>query len=625
VHELNGFRNDAAGWLKKYGDERELQITALNAIDGTKQALARKLQGSMSQHQDRIISRTQFEGIMRTKPNPKGWPDNARWVAFTSREDQLKHGRNMGYVVLPQEQIDKDIAHNWEKYEAKLDKAALNTFRKHWNGLLEKADAITDRRTQSLVNWLEAQLFIDSLEDFSSKNIEDGVMFEDAIGEAIFGMGSSKTGQQKIEAWVKEARASIKSNVLWRAIALNQEEGVAEVDAALQAALSQSTPLTVAAWNIAMANLKNLQRLADTYKKAQGVYDGNLKAGGASGSNAFGVRLKPINTRGLDRIVITAGDTIFRTFRIDRAGDFISEKIIQHLFCIRAMVDPMDSLRLVAAQAKEQKLANAQILQRINTAKAFLDLDVPRTQHTASLADAWGEVKKNASKGPAAIKDARLAVVVMLIESGNFTKLIAESKGDKKAYAMIAASGMSITAAALDIASVPAKNIWDSQAATYQRLKLFGGLLAGTASLVMAVVDLGSAMEEKGKGRTSLALLYGLKTLAGGIGGVLTIGTGFSYGAGVLLELSGQAKLAQSARVVGAGATRIIAARILMMSVGAWITVITISLQLFIWKFTPDALEEWCAGCAFGPTGQRKNWNPQRQMEAFDSALVEVL
>ncbi|PKO88305.1 MAG: hypothetical protein CVU18_07670, partial [Betaproteobacteria bacterium HGW-Betaproteobacteria-12] len=77
VHELNGFRNDAAGWLKKYGDERELQITALTAIDGTKQALARKLQGSMSQHQNRVMGRGTFQDIMRVKPNPRGWPETA--------------------------------------------------------------------------------------------------------------------------------------------------------------------------------------------------------------------------------------------------------------------------------------------------------------------------------------------------------------------------------------------------------------------------------------------------------------------------------------------------------------------------------------------------------------------
>ncbi|PKO85163.1 MAG: hypothetical protein CVU18_21560 [Betaproteobacteria bacterium HGW-Betaproteobacteria-12] len=571
------------------------------------------------------MGRGTFQDIMRVKPNPRGWPETARWVPFTAREDLLKHGPGMGYVVLPQEHIDSNITQTWDKYESKLDKTALDTFRKNWDKLQTQADALIDRRTHALVNWLEAKLFIDSLEDFHPKNIEDGVMFEDAIGEAIFGMGSSKTGQKKIEAWVREAKASSKGNLLWRAIALNQEESIADVDAALQTAISQTTPLTLAAWNIAMTNLKNMQRLADTYKKAQGVYDGNLKAGGSSGASAFGVRLKPINTRGVDRIVITAGDAIFRAFRIDKAGDFVSEKIIQHMFCVRAMVDPMDSLRLVVSQAKEQKLANAQILRRINTAKAFLDVEVPRDQHTAGLAEAWDDVKKNSNKGPAAIKDARLAVVVMLIESGNFAKLIAESKGDAKAHAMIIASYMSITAAVLDIASVPAKNIWGNEAATYQKLKLFGGLLSGAASLVMAVVDIEHYAEESDKGRHALANLYLAKVVAGGLGGALTIATAFSYGAGVIYKITGRVGLAQAFRATSAVSTRIIAARILMMSVGAWITVITIGLQVLIWVFTPDALEEWCEGCAFGPKDKRKNWNPQRQMEEFDQALVEVL
>jgi hypothetical protein len=41
---------------------------------------------------------------------------------------------------------------------------------------------------------------------------------------------------------VKEAKASVKGNLLWRTIALNQQEGVAEVDAALQTAISLTTP-----------------------------------------------------------------------------------------------------------------------------------------------------------------------------------------------------------------------------------------------------------------------------------------------------------------------------------------------------------------------------------------------
>lgn len=636
AHELNGFRNDAAGWIKRYGDERELQITALNAIEGAKQALANKQRANLGDHKRRVMSGAAFKDTMRVKPNPRGWPDNARWVPFTEREDILKHGTGMGYVVLPDSHIDNAVAHGWEKYEAKLEKGAKDKFKQKWDALLTATDQIIDRRTETLVKWLEAPLFIDTLEDFHPSNIEDGVMFEDVVGEAIFGIGSTKAGHAKLDAWIKEAKASVKSNLLWRAVALNQQEGIADVDAALQTAFAQTTPLTVAAWNVAMTNLKNLQRLADTYKKAQGVYDGNVKAGNPAGSSAFGVRLKPIQTRGVDRIVITAGDAIFRAFRIDKAGDFVSEKIIQHMFCVRAYVDPMDSLRLVTAQAKEQKLTNAQILRRINTAKGFLGINppegeskkgvsVPRSQQAGSLAEAWEDVKKNSGKGPAAIKDARLAVVVMLIESGNFAKLIAESKGDAKAYAMIAASGMSITAAAIDIASVPAKNIWGNEAATYQKLKLFGGLLSGAASLLGAGVDLTSTVSEIKKERWGLAALYGMKTTAGLAGGLLAGATAFSYGAGVLYKISGRTALTQAARATGAAATRIIAARIFMMSVGAWITVITIGLQVLIWVFTPDDLEDWCEGCTFGPKSKRKGWNPKQQMEEFDKALVEVL
>lgn len=43
THELNGYRNDATGWLKKYGDERELQIGAFSAIEGVKKALEKKV------------------------------------------------------------------------------------------------------------------------------------------------------------------------------------------------------------------------------------------------------------------------------------------------------------------------------------------------------------------------------------------------------------------------------------------------------------------------------------------------------------------------------------------------------------------------------------------------------
>ena len=49
THELNGYRNDAAGWLKKYGDERELQIGAFSAIVLTVFPLQANLSGPQAE------------------------------------------------------------------------------------------------------------------------------------------------------------------------------------------------------------------------------------------------------------------------------------------------------------------------------------------------------------------------------------------------------------------------------------------------------------------------------------------------------------------------------------------------------------------------------------------------
>lgn len=380
VHELNGFRNDAAGWLNKYGDERELQITALNAIEGTKKALEKKLQDSMSQHQNRVMGRGAFQDTMRVKPNPRGWPETARWEPFTAREDILKHGPGMGYVVLPQEHIDKSIAQTWEKYEAKLDKTALDTFRKHWDKLTTQADSIIDRRTQALVNWLEAKAFIDSLEDFSPKNIEDGVMFEDAIGDAIFGIGSSKTGQKKIDAWVKEAKASIKGNLLWRAVALNQKEGIAEVDAALKhASAGIDVGLSAASWAAVTKDVK-WNKLGDLYKKAQTFANTNARAAASAGA------MKEAKALAFLKIFASVGDRIMLQGVARRIDSVISEKVFQSLFLLKAGAHVDAVLDLVKEQALREAPDRFAMIRRIQSAKAFAEV----------MDDGTGKIRPNA-------------------------------------------------------------------------------------------------------------------------------------------------------------------------------------------------------------------------------------
>lgn len=672
AHELNGYRNDAAGWTDLYGSERELQITAANAIDGLKQALDKKITEGWDQVASNTSGMPDFEEDGRRMqaatryakgdPAALGRPlyelderfkaGQIDMAAYKAQRSQVIAANSSNPAAMEAEyaKIDQhrselasaraknlasnkqgEMARTWSKYQDRIDPNSINTFKGHWSELQTQANKVIDQRTLALVNWLEASLFIDTLEDFHHTNAEDGVLFQDAIGEAIFGMSASAAGARKVEAWVKEAKATVKSNLVWRVIALNSERGAAELDSALQEAQQHKGQQTLAsqvAW--AGYTAKSLKAFADTYKKAQGVLDGNARAATPAGTAVFGARLKAVNMRGVDKVAITVGEAAFRHFRIDKLGDYASEKIIQHIFSIRAFVKPADSANLILAQAKVEGALRQQTLQRLRTARAFMAAGTPeiKTAQAESLRAAWGKFRVDDPRAMGAIRDARLAVVVGLIEGMNFAKLLADckAKGDMKSYFSLLASGMSITSALFDVASVPAKVLFgDASAWTYQRLKLFGGVLSGGSAFIGAVFDAADAVKNSRNGYGFLAVLFGSKALLGGASGVLTLAVTFTYSAPLISRITGRAALGTAVELVGERAAAIIGFRILGMAAGGWITVGLFGLQIVIWQITPDALEVWVDHCAFGKKRQDGGYKTSNeQQKKLNEALVSI-
>lgn len=672
VHELNGFRNDAAGWLKLYGDERELQIAAANAIGGIKKALDRKITDDWDQVATNTAKMPDHEESgMRTRAvllYAKGTPAQLGKPLY-DLDEKLKAGQiaeaaykaqrsrviaanstnpaamEAEYAKIDARRLDlakkratnladnkqSDIARTWAKYEEKIDKATFDKFKNQWETLLTRADAIVDQRTEVLIHWLEAPLLIDALEDFHSNNVQDGLLFEDAIEGAIFGMSSSKAGVSKIDAWVKEAKASVKTNLLWRAIALNQKQGIADVDAALAEAEQHKSKRTVAeALTIEGYLAKSLKAFADTYKKVVSVSNANTNASSEKGSKAFGATIRPVNMRGTDKIAVTVGDRVFRHFRVNGLGDYLSEKIIQHMFSVRAYVASADSINLIVQQARVEKISRSQTLERLRTARTFLAGDSPaiRTAQSEQLGDAWKNFKSTNKDGANAIRDARLAVVVMLIEGVNFQKLLAEcrTKNDAKSWWSLAASSITISSALFDVASVPAKGVLGAESWSYQRLKLWGGFLSAGATAIGVGLDVVDAGKAEDKGQRGLAFAFYGKAFVGGMGAALTIATTFTYAAPLIERLTGRVAAGVAVRAISGVAAEVIATRILFMAAGTWITVGVFGIQCFIWIISDDKLQEWCSLCAFGskrnaPAAYKTSKN---QQEKLQEALVEV-
>lgn len=297
---------------------------------------------------------------------------------------------------------------------------------------------------------------------------------------------------------------------------------------------------------------------------------------------------------------------------------------------MRAVATTSDSLDLIKVQAKHEGLARQQTLARLQTAKAFLALDTAeiRTVQSTALSDGWEHFRKKNAGAVNSLKDARLAAVVMLIEGVNFSKLIADCaiKGDAKSWWSLAASGITISSLLFDVATVPVKAVLGVESWSYQRLKLAGGTLGSAASVITGVLDIRDAYKFSDQGKTLLMLACAFKGGLGLASGALTVAATFTYSAPLIGRLTGRAALVSATNLIGTRAAAIIGARILFMSVGAWVTVAIFTVQIFIWVMTEDALEDWCALCVFGsrnkdPDGYRSVSN---QETALQKALVSI-
>jgi hypothetical protein len=679
THELNGFRNDTAGVIEQYGKERELQITAMNAIDGVKKALEKKV----DQQVDSMVNNT--KGMPRTAeamalnrnvigPNTKDpagfaskyWPLDDKYqngkispADYQRQREALivQHAENPAaaqnmrseFAKLDATRAKDDAtrsanvdkmktegkAQSWPPYQAKLEGngAVYEAFKANHNAFLKAADALVDQRTEDLIVWLESPALISALTELHPKNTNDGIVFDDQVGTALYGMNSSIKGQAKIDAWIKEMKAT-KTNLLWRAIAMNQEEGIQAVNDALKEAEDHKNQRTLAS-SLTAANYmnKSLKAFADTYKKFTSASNANADAGSTAGTKAFGAKLNTTRAAlGADKVLVTTGDRIFKAFRVDGLADHASEKIIQHMFSIRALVDPLDSLELVLAQAKNDGALRAQTTARLNTAKTFLAAGTPpiKTAQSEAMAAAWAKLKsstdakdiKNVSR---AVKDSRLALVVMLIEGMNFSKMMGDcaQKNDAKSWFGLAASGMTITSALMDIASAPVKVLYGAESWSFQKLKLYGGVLSSGATAITAVFDIKDAEKYFGKGQTTIANLFLAKGFIGFAGTALTGATTLSYAAPLIGRLTGRAAIGTAVEILGVRAAAIIGARILCMTLGGWITVGTFGIQVIIWSITDDDLQTWCSLCAFG--SKRIAPDAYKSVKEQDKALEEAM
>ncbi|AYR26417.1 T6SS effector BTH_I2691 family protein [Herbaspirillum rubrisubalbicans] len=661
--ELNNFRNEPAGWMHRYNTELPFQIDGMLTISSLKDLLENHAGAVVDRNADLAKQRAQQYDFVKERAEAQKLPADTREKLLKAIEvqeyvqskgvevDNVYQNRITRAAMLPDAARDKEYAQikadadtvvtsraayrkgrvekAWPPYAEKLDMKAYETFKKNFESLQDEATALIEKRTADMLAWMQSRHFLDGLREYHGDDIQDAVAFESHVSEVTFLLNTTKSGRGKIDEWVNDLQIA-ESNLMYRLLSMNQDAARTEVSQFLiQAETFRSDQTAATVWNWYAYIQKSMKAIADLYKKAAGVYNANEKA--KAGTNvAFNVKLEPYRQFGIDKTASTFGDFIFKKFRLDgKMADMACEKIIQTWFGLRAGVEVAAAGALADAQARYAMTGRLDILERVRASKNPLAPEVPEKETVSSrtLKRDWAAFR-DSEKSASAMRDARMALVVLLIESGNFAKMMHDciEKGDSKSRAGLAASAMTIASGVIDIWGVAVKEMQTANATSYQVMKLGGAGLSVAAGIIGIVFDAQDLTKARSKGQGGIYVLYSLKIGFGVVNILATGASTFTYAAPILLRLTGRVAAAQALDLVGTRVAAAIACRILFMSAGMWIGVLLFIVQVAIWTLSDDDLEIWCTLCVFGTKkgAEAAYKDAAKQREELGKALIAV-
>lgn len=653
AHELNGFRNDPVSWLDRYGSQAELgmKVMALHDIDQAQQIVySREKQAEENQeamakqaHAMTALGRPGAQSALATQratalagADParasqiNAYYDDMNWMAannipgsYQTRLTQIGRATSAGsassrvpYTGPYRDEImnearsyakaqpgfhDRDVremqTYGWSWYEQRLVRSQIEQFRKPYTKLKDAVYSLQEARSDDVGKWLRAPLLHDTFEDYYCDDLSNTTDFEVAVAMAIDGLGSTPKGKAIIDDLVTRWDPVQKDSLVWRAVAMNHPAGRAELAKLLASAREhKDAPLEEKGVELVYKAIERIGKLTESYKK----YSELALEENPNKISPMGAKYK---AEGRDVLVMAIGDRVFEKFRINQLGDFVGEKIVQTLLLQRAGIPVKDALELVRKQALLEKKSRLEVMQRIHTARAFLEAPAADGMiATKGLYETWDALKLE--KDETALKElrsGRIAVVAALCELVNFWHLATGAK-DEDTVNKLVVSGASLCSAIITITMTPYYGALKDSSRTLG-WKFLGGFLSGVGAYASAWSDWRATLEKKRKGQSDVAVVLGLKTLMGTFVGTAFMFDAVSTAAPLFKRLAARTGSRVVISVVR-GVTRGLATQTVLRGVAfltSWDAIIILTaLDYAATLLTPDALEAWCSRCAFG-------------------------
>lgn len=679
VHELNGFRGDPVSWLDLYvTKERALEIGALQGID-TAHAIVQSRTDNEIKRRETIVQQAHSKTAL-AKPGAQtaiaaqraralasaspsravqinAYYDDLDWIAANQlprsyqnsvarlgqstsagnanasvpytgeyRDQIMSAARAQVHAHPAKQERDRTsmMKENWSKYEARLKRQDVESFRARYKALQSAVFDLQELRCADVGKWLQAKLFLDALEDYQSTEIVDSIAFEIAITDALAGIGSTPVGQKILDSLVTQWDPLHPSSLIWRVFAMNQKDACIELGKILQIALEKKeVPLEpMQSGSSDGAGVHTVFSAAAVIGKLNGYYGKLAKLALEADAKKISPLGKLFKRLEVDVFGMTVGDAIYRNFRINKISDFVGEKIIQTIFLQRAGISYNDSLNLVRQQAKLEAVSRRETAQRLLTARSLMRTDAPdhAPRPTLALYDTWDQMKST-EDGIKALRSSRIAVVAAFMEALNFYKILTLASDDDTEL-KLAQSGTSMLSSLIMITMTPYYGVLKN-AVRSQSWKLVGGSLGSFGTFISAWIDRGKSTDSFSSQKSSIGFIYGVKAITNAGSGAALIIEATSTAAPLLKNLAkrhGSAVLIAGVETVSKRVIALAALRVVTILTGWEVVVLLLALQAIADWLTPDDLEKWCSECAFGIANKTKPHGSDKKNHSYVEA-----
>lgn len=661
VHELNGFRSDPVSWFDRYvTEERPLQINALQRIDDahaivqsrTDQNLQNRESMAQQAHAMSPLGQPDAQSALaaqRARALASATPgsaaqinayhDDMSWMAannipasyqrrlvqfaqstsatrasskipYTGGErDQLMSGAR-AYAQAQPGAHDRNLAYmrryDWSKYEARLKRQDVESFRKKYKALQSAVFDLQESRSADVGKWLQAKLFLDTLEDYQSSDLVDAVAFELVISDALGGIGSTPKGKAVLDALVTQWDPTQPGSLIWRVVAMNQKDARQELGQLLKTALAKKDmPLEPGQGQTGAEQSPGVAAVISAcgmISKLNGHYKNLAKLALEKDPKKITPLGGVLKGLGVDRFGLTVGDAIFAKFRIDKLSNFVGEKIVQSVLLQRAGVSYADSMALVRQQAKLEMVSRQEMIERLLKARSLLRTNAPANapRATQALYDVWNAMEST-DDGVKALRSSRIAVVAALLEAVNFYKLITGAP-DRDTRNKLIQSGASMLSSLITITMTPYYGALKDSIRSLS-WKLVGSGLSSFGTFIAAWMDREKAFDARDKQQFDVSVVFHIKSAVGAAAGVAILIDATSTAAPLLKKLAKRYGTVVVIEAVEIATKRVIAwaaLRIVGMLAGWEATITLLALQAIADWLMPDDLEKWCSRCAFG-------------------------